>query len=121
MELVADEGVERGIVVRLRADGHEVLYIAEQEPGISDEIVLKRAREKGAILVASDKDFGELVFRQGRVTAGVVLLRLAGLSESGKASAVSEALSAYAHEIRGAFTVISPGSVRIRPRRTGPV
>jgi hypothetical protein len=39
MVLVADEGVDRGIVARLRADGHEVLYIAEIAPGIADEAV----------------------------------------------------------------------------------
>lgn len=119
MELVADEGVDRGIVARLRADGHEVLYVAEIEPGISDSIVLERAREKSAVLITSDKDFGELVFRQGRVSDGVVLLRLAGLSAAAKSTFVSEALSTYGQEIRGAFTVVSPGSVRIRPLRDG--
>lgn len=117
MILVADEGVDRGIVARLRADGHEVLYIAEMEPGVSDEIVLERAREKSAVLITSDKDFGELVFRLGRMAGGVVLLRLAGLSAAAKTAVVSEAVSAYGQEIQGAFTVVSPGVVRIRPRR----
>lgn len=93
------------------------MYLAEMEPGLSDEIVLERARERSAVLITSDKDFGELVFRQGRVARGVVLLRLAGLSATAKAAHVSEVVSAYGQEIQDAFTVVSPGTVRIRPRR----
>jgi hypothetical protein len=43
LNLVCDEGVERPIVERLRADGHHVLYIAESAPESSDEAVLKQA------------------------------------------------------------------------------
>ncbi|MBN2560333.1 MAG: DUF5615 family PIN-like protein [Phycisphaerae bacterium] len=40
MNLLADESVDRQIVDRLRQDGHAVRYIAEMEPGISDDTVL---------------------------------------------------------------------------------
>jgi hypothetical protein len=45
MNLLADEGVERQIVERLRQDGHTVLYIAEMEPSAPDDVVLERANE----------------------------------------------------------------------------
>lgn len=57
----------------------------------------------------------ELVFRQRQVTAGVVLIRLAGLSSRAKADIVSEVMRDHAAELLHAFTVISPGMVRIRP------
>ena len=50
MNLVADEGVERHIVDRLRQDGHVVRYIAELTPGIDDEQVLEGAISSGAVL-----------------------------------------------------------------------
>lgn len=75
MHWVADEGVERQIVERLRAAGQDVLYVAELDPGISDTEVLWQSNEQGAVLITADKDFGELVFRQGQVMEGVVLLR----------------------------------------------
>lgn len=78
MNLLADESVDQPVVDRLRAEGHAVLSIAEMEPSISDEAVLTLANQRGAGLLTADKDFGELVFRQGRVSAGVLLLRLAG-------------------------------------------
>lgn len=50
------------------------------DPGISDDIVLELANSEGVLLLTADKDFGELVFRLRRVSSGVVLVRLAGLS-----------------------------------------
>jgi predicted nuclease of predicted toxin-antitoxin system len=64
--------------------------------------------------VTADRDFGELVFRQGRLHRGVVLLRLAGLSNATKAEIVAEVCRDRALEMFQAFSVISPGQVRIR-------
>jgi hypothetical protein len=41
---LADEGVERQIVERLRLDGRQVGYVAEMSPGIVDEVVLMESR-----------------------------------------------------------------------------
>lgn len=117
MNIVADEGVDRQIVERLREDGHLVLYIAEHSPSISDDAVLDIANTQQAVLLTADKDFGELVFRLRRVTVGVVLLRLEGLSPETKAMQVSTALRDHSLELSTAFSVISPGAIRIRQRR----
>jgi predicted nuclease of predicted toxin-antitoxin system len=63
MKIVADEGVDRQVVEALRGENHDVTYIAELAPGISDEEVLQLANERDALLLTTDKDFGELVFR----------------------------------------------------------
>lgn len=76
MKFLADESVDRQVVDQLRLDGHEVWYVAEKEPGISDDTVLDRANQEMAVLLTADKDFGELVFRQKRIAMGVILLRL---------------------------------------------
>ncbi|MGA2026984.1 MAG: DUF5615 family PIN-like protein [Syntrophobacteraceae bacterium] len=51
MNFLADEGVDFPVVQRLRGDGHEVLYVAEMDPGISDEKVLAAANDKNALLL----------------------------------------------------------------------
>jgi len=102
------------IVDKLREAGHEVLYIAEMDPGISDQVVLEKAQGIGVLLVTCDKDFGELVFRQGLYAKGVVLLRLAGLSQSVKAEIVVNVFAQHGSEMEQAFSVISPGMIRIR-------
>ncbi len=118
MKILADEGVDRPIVERLRQSNHHVWYVAEMEPGISDNFVLDLANQEGAILLTADKDFGELVFRQGRITKGVILIRLAGISPIRKAEIVDSVLSAHGGEMEQVFTVITPGAVRIRHQAT---
>lgn len=114
MRLVADESIDRPIVERLRRGDHEVLFVAELDPGLQDESVLALANERDALLLTGDKDFGELVFRLGKVTAGVILVRLAGLKPQRKAEIVDACLARFGEEMSHAFTVITPGGVRIR-------
>ncbi len=114
MTFVADESVDQQIVAHLRSEGHVVLYIVETGPGASDTDVLKLAKSKGAILLTADKDFGEIVFRQRQVTEGVIFIRLAGQSQKRKAEMVSSAVKRHGEELSNAFTVITPGGIRIR-------
>jgi len=116
MNLLADEGIDKQIVDRLRQDGHVVVYIAEAAPSITDDVILAMANQQEALLVTRDKDFGELVYRLNRVTDGVLLVRLDGVHSTTKATWVSAAITTHGTEMVGAFTVISPGSIRIRKR-----
>jgi predicted nuclease of predicted toxin-antitoxin system len=115
VKLVADEGVDAAIVARLRGDGHDVVYVAELSPGITDGAVLELTNADERMLMTADKDFGELVFRLHRTAFGILLLRLPGLPSAGRADTVAEVISEHGHEMVGAFTVLSPGLLRIRP------
>jgi len=117
VKFLTDENVDKPIVEHLRKDGHDVLYVIEMEPSISDEGLIHRANQESALLLTADKDFGELVFRQGRLVHGVVLIRLAGLSPQRKAEVVAIAVQEHVDELAQSFTVITPGAVRIRRRR----
>ncbi|MBA3017624.1 MAG: DUF5615 family PIN-like protein [Proteobacteria bacterium] len=114
MNFIADESIDRQIVERLRDDGHFVWYVAEMAPSISDDEVLQIANNESAPLITSDKDFGELVFRQLLVSYGVILVRLSGLSTELKANIVSSTIINHENEILGNFTVILPSRIRIR-------
>jgi len=114
VNVVADEDVDGPIVQRLRADGHDVLYIAELSPSAVDEDVLGQATERGALLITVDKDFGDLVFRQRLVHSGVLLLRLEGLTNPTKAQLVGEVFRDRGQELLGGFSVLSLGRLRIR-------
>lgn len=114
MNLVADESVDRPIVVALRREGHEVIYIAELDPGINDQTVLAISSEKKAPLLTADKDFGELVFRQRLLHHGVILLRLAGQSLDIKSALIVDFVKNHASELAGGFAVITAQSARIR-------
>ena len=114
MILLADESVDRPIVLRLREEGFVVDYVTELSPGIADEDVLRLANSRGAFLITMDSDFGELVFRLRQVSIGVMLLRLAGLSNPAKADLTVQVFRKHAAELPGTFSVVSPGQVRIR-------
>ncbi len=116
MNFVADENVDQPIISRLRRDGHNVNAVAEMSAGINDAAVLDLASREDVILLTGDKDFGEMIFRDRRLTNGIVLVRLAGLSSTSKAKIVASAIKEHGSELSQAFTVISANNVRIRKR-----
>jgi predicted nuclease of predicted toxin-antitoxin system len=116
VNFLADESVDKSIVEHLRKNDYHVVYIAEMDPGLSDESVFQLANSESAVLITADKDFGELVYRQKRISHGVVLIRLAGLSSSRKGQVVYAAVSKHTKELSHAFTVVTPGIIRIRKK-----
>lgn len=118
MKFLADENIDKPIVVRLRNDGYSVLYTLEMKPSISDDEVIRLANQESALLLTTDKDFGELVFRQRHIIYGVVLIRLFGLSPQSKAKVVAIAIQEHVDELARNFTVIMSGAVRIRKQRS---
>jgi predicted nuclease of predicted toxin-antitoxin system len=114
MKFLADESVDRPVVERLRQEGHQVSYVVELGPGMPDELVLHLANQESALLMTSDKDFGEMVFRQRLLSHGIVLMRLAGFSAEQKADMVAFAVREHFEELPYAFVVIAPGMVRVR-------
>lgn len=116
LSFVADENVESDVVEALRGLGHNVVHVARSLPGAADDLLLEQAFSRNAILITSDKDFGDLVYRQRKATAGVILMRLAGLSPQLKARHAAAAVGQHEGELLGSFVVIAPRSVRLRAR-----
>jgi predicted nuclease of predicted toxin-antitoxin system len=73
---LVDECVDAALAARLRASGHDVVYMAEIAPATSDADVMARAQHDGRLLLTEDKDFGDLVFRRGGRVPGILLLRI---------------------------------------------
>ena len=118
MRLLADECIETSIIEGLRKKGFEVDAVSEINPGTSDTSIIQLANESRAILLTADKDFGELIFRQGRVTHEIILIRLHGLSRIKKTAILANALKEHQDKLIGSFSVIEPTQVRItRPKK----
>lgn len=79
MNLLADVNVEWVVVRTLRADGHDVRWLAEGiiERGLKDSPVMEIAHREGRVILTSDREFVNYVFRDRLFTYGVVLLRVA--------------------------------------------
>src|ERR1051325_3056701 len=76
MRILADENLARVTVETLRTAGHDVEWIREGSPGISDIAVAARAVATFRVVLTLDQDFGDLVFHQGIPHRGVISIRI---------------------------------------------
>ena len=115
MKWLADENIQGEIVERLRAAGEDVVTVAALALSAADPVVVAHAQAHGRLLLTADKDFGELVVRQGMQVPSVVLLRLHGLPIAERADVLLAAIDLLGDRLVGSFTVIHRERVRVRP------
>lgn len=110
---MADAHVDREWVEALRAHGHDVTWVVQEDPRASDREILARAQEEGRLVITFDKDFGELAFRLGLpAAAGIVLFRERASDApltAGAAVGVLESREDWA----GHFSVVEEGQIRV--------
>jgi len=112
MRFLVDECVGPVVANWLRERGHDVFSVYEQARGTDDDSVIAAAYRDRRILVTSDKDFGEKVYRDQALHSGVILLRLADQSGRAKIAAMERLLAAYPGRIEGSFAVVTEQHVR---------
>lgn len=115
MLFLADECCHAAIVAALRAVGHDVVHIQETQPGITDDAVIAAAAAEKRVLITEDKDFGDLVFRQGATLPGLVLLRLTTAEPERKAERLLTVIATHPERLGGHHLVVLDASVRWRP------
>jgi len=119
VRFLADESCDFAVVRALRAAGHDVAAIAEEQPGLTDRAVIARAEAESRIVLAEDKDFGQLSFSAGRGAVGCVLLRFpAGIRASIGADVV-HLVETLGDRLLRSFVTAEPGRTRIT-RLPGP-
>jgi len=114
LRLLVDAEVGRAVENWLRSAGHGVASVRERDPRMPDPEVLAWAAAEARVVLTMDKDFGELVFRDGAAHAGVLLLRLEDADSAEKVRAVQAIVGSFAHELPGQFCVFQDGQLRIR-------
>ncbi len=112
MRLLADESCDFGVVLALRAAGHDVVAIAEVSPREKDESVIKRALREERIVVTEDKDFGQLVYANRQATGGVLFLRFPAKARASIARTVVDTVQRRGETLKGKFGAVQPGRVR---------
>lgn len=115
MRFLVDESTGAAVVAYLRSIGHDVLAAAETMPQADDSDILARAVAEDRILLTNDKDFGELVFRNGQAHSAIVLLRLQDESAVNRVRVVKDLLDQFADRLAGHLTVAAETGVRFRP------
>jgi predicted nuclease of predicted toxin-antitoxin system len=109
---LADECVHAAVVRELRDAGHDVLYVSEQATQSRDLALVDTASADNRILLTDDKDFGEIVFREGRATNGIVLLRIPPARWRLMWPNLRDAISRHGDGLCQSFTVVEEGRIR---------
>ena len=112
MRYLLDACVTQGLLVALRQQGLDAVRFPGA-PGASDIEVLTAAKSTNRVLITNDKDFGEMVIRDGGAAPGVILLRVEA-ADAASAASVAKRISSLTRGGLGAFTAISAKSVRVR-------
>ena len=112
--LLADENIPAKAIEALRVAGLDVLSIREHAPGISDEEVLRLAVAQDRVLVTFDRDYGELIFGQGRTPPPSIIFIRIFPPDSKEVSHAVLSLLVDPEPIDGAMVIVSRQGVRRR-------
>ncbi len=112
MKILADVNVEKPIVDYLVGIDFDVKWIPDYNCMMSDEELLNMANLEDRVLITNDKDFGELVFRQNKIVAGIMLIRMKGYSSYEKVVVISKLFKNYPGKIYNHFVVITKNKLR---------
>jgi len=82
-------------------------------------MILQKAVVDNRILITDGKDFGKMIFREGKPHKGVILLRLEDERIASKIKVLGQLLEQYADQLAGSFVVATETTVRIAHSRSG--
>jgi predicted nuclease of predicted toxin-antitoxin system len=113
VRFIVDECVGPEVARWLQENGHDVFSVYQRTRGAEDPLVLDVAFKENRILITSDKDFGELIFRQRLPHRGILLLRLKDERSPNKIKTIQQLLDNHPDQIAGNFVVVTERKIRI--------
>jgi len=115
MRFLANEDFPLRSLQRPREAGHDVEAIVEDSPGAKDWEVLARAASEHRIVLTSDRDYGELIYRRRLpVARGVVCFRFVPRTPEEPAEHLLRFVTIDSPELAEKFTVVARDRVRQR-------
>ena len=113
MRLLVDECIGPAVIRWLRAEGHDVISIFEAARGSPDRDILGWAVRENRVVVTADKDFGDLVYRDGHTHTGIILLRLDDKTTRNSIRVLTDLFAHYADRLDSHVVVVTETSVRV--------
>ena len=112
MRFLVDECAGPKVAERLRGRAHEVFSVYDEARGMGDDDVLQKAYTERWILIANDKDSGEMVYRERRPHRGVIFMRLDDERSAHKIDVLRRLLELYEDKLPDQFVVVTDSRVR---------
>ncbi len=115
MDFLANENFPLGSIHLLRDAKHDVASVIEDAPGAKDREVLTRAQEEKRIVLTFDRDYGELLYRQGlSAPPGIVYFRFDPATPVEPAEMLLGLLKMEEVSLIGRFTAVERTRIRQR-------
>jgi predicted nuclease of predicted toxin-antitoxin system len=112
MRFLVDENTGVTVARWLREQDYEVFSVYEQARGIDDDTIIQKAFDENWILITSDKDFGEKVYRDKYPHRGVILLRLENERSANKIYILQQVLEQHKEQLVDSFVVVTETQIR---------
>lgn len=113
MRFLVDECTGTSVSDWLKSESYDVFSVFEEWRGTSDDDILEKCKNENYILITSDKDFGEMVFRNQKVHSGVILIRCEPNIFSKRIEVLQKLLQNYSESLQNNFVVVTNEKVRI--------
>jgi predicted nuclease of predicted toxin-antitoxin system len=114
LKFIVDESCGIKLAEALQREGYDTVPVIGTMTGTQDREILEKAFREERIVITNDKDFGELVYRQGLDHAGVILLRLEEDSPIARISIVKKTILRFQGKLKGRFVVATEKKIRVR-------
>ena len=111
MKFLANENFPTPSFQIISDAGFDIKSVADLRPSISDEEVVKWAKEEDRVILTFDKDYGEIVFRY-KIICAVIFFRDKGDNPLFAGLKLLEIIKEISME--GCFTVIDKNGIRQR-------
>jgi len=115
IKFLADVNVEKPLVDYLSKQGYDIKWVPDYNCEVPDEGLLQLANEEKRIFITNDKDFGDLIFLQKKVSAGTILFRVKGQKSQEKIKLMKKLLMGYRDKLLNHYVVITKAKIRIVP------
>lgn len=93
--------------------GHEVVQVGSKDPRMTDDEILSWATKECRIIVTTDKDFEEMIWRRGGAHCGV--LRLENMPRSERKALLYDVLDRHSQDLEsGAIVIALSTKFRVR-------
>ena len=116
MRFLVDVNASGSVAKWLIEMGHDVAQVRDRDPRMPDSDVLAWAQEEQRIIVTTDLDFEEMIWREGLPHRGV--LRLENVPRSQRKALLQDVLTRFSTDLEAGAIVIAL-TRKIRVRRPG--
>jgi predicted nuclease of predicted toxin-antitoxin system len=115
IKFLADVNIEKEVVDYLLGQGYDTKWVPDYDCEMLDEDLLRMADIEQRIFITNDKDFGELIFLQRKLSTGVILIRVKGQRTRDKVILMRKLLRRYGNKLLHHFVVATRNKLRFIP------